>query len=171
MAKARGSTAEEIERIRLLQERVYAAARAGEVTEDLESEIHEQVKVQFEKIPENQRPPIDAFVQKELQRITSPNFRYLLEYSPPDVLKQIRCPTLAVFGESDSAVPAKVNEIAMKEAFQAGGKASLTVKVIPKANHVFMEANTGTPEEIPHLKNEFAPGFLDTVAEWVLDKR
>lgn len=170
MAKARGSTAEEIERIRLLQERVYAAARAGEVTGDLESEIHEQVKVQFDKVPENQRPPICAFVQKEIDRILSPNFRYLLEYSPPEVLKQIRCPTLAVFGESDSAVPAEVNQIAMREAFRAGGKASLTLRVIPEANHVFMTADIGTPEEIPYLKKEFAPGFLDAVAEWVLDK-
>lgn len=171
MGQARGASDAEIQKILTLQRQVSTAARLGRVTEDLTREIREQVTKQLEKLPENQRPPVDAFVQAELDRILSPNFRYLLDYNPHEVLKAVKCSTLAVFGGMDTAVPAEVNLAAMKEAYQDGGNTDLTIKVIPKANHVFMEADTGTPEEIPQLRKEFVPGFLDMVAEWVLHVR
>jgi dienelactone hydrolase len=167
MGEARGASDEEIQKIHALQKRIYEAARSGKVLNDLESEIREQVTKQFEKLPESQRPPVDAFVQMELARILSPNFRYLLDFDPKEVLKKVKCPVLAVFGEMDNAVPAEVNRAAMREAYQAGGNANLTIKVIPRANHVFMEADSGTPDEIPHLRKAFAPIFLKVLAEWV----
>jgi len=39
---------------------------------------------------------------------------------------------------------------------------------VPKANHLYQEARTGSASEYATLKKEFAPGFLDAVGQWVV---
>jgi hypothetical protein len=43
-----------------------------------------------------------------------------------------------------------------------------TVKVFPKANHLFLAAKSRSPKEYGTLKKEFIPGFLETMSEWIL---
>jgi hypothetical protein len=42
--------------------------------------------------------------------------------------------------------------------------------VIPNANHLFITAKTGSLKEYAGLPKEFAPGFLDSISDW-LQKR
>ena len=41
------------------------------------------------------------------------------------------------------------------------------IVVLPSANHLYQEANTGSASEYATLKKEFVPGFLDLLASWI----
>ncbi|HJY63230.1 MAG TPA: alpha/beta hydrolase, partial [Ignavibacteria bacterium] len=56
------------------------------------------------------------------------------------------------------------------DALKKGANKDYKVVIIPKANHLFQEATTGSPSEYATLKKEFIPGFLETVSEWILQR-
>jgi pimeloyl-ACP methyl ester carboxylesterase len=168
MASVQGMDESELQELQLMQKRIYQAARSGEVDETLKAEIHKQVVKQLERFPEDRRPAVDPLVQSEIERIQGPAFRYLLDFTPKEVFAKVECPTLAIYGEMDPAVPAKPNQTAIESVFRENDNAELIIQVIPRANHFYMEAKTGAPEELPQLKKEFVPGFLDIVSDWIL---
>jgi hypothetical protein len=43
------------------------------------------------------------------------------------------------------------------------------VESVPDANHLFQQADTGSPNEYATLPKEFAPGFLDLVTGWITE--
>ena len=77
-------------------------------------------------------------------------------------------PVLALFGGLDVQVDADQNSPALKTALDRAQNSDVTVKVFPKANHLFQEAVTGGVEEYATLPTVFVPGFLDTIADWLL---
>lgn len=169
MGRARGATEEEIQEIQRGLKQIYRASRSGKVDEAFKADMHTQASETLKNLPEEQRPPVDQFVQAQLDRILSPNFRYLLELDVTAVFKKIQCPTLALFGE-DYVVPAKEHRAAMKAAFEAGGNKSFTTRTVPRASHLFTDMGAGPREPIPS-KIVFAPGFPDVIADWILKRK
>ncbi len=47
------------------------------------------------------------------------------------------------------------------------GNPDFTIITLPDANHSFQTAYVGTPEQYGQLGADFAPGFLDTLTEWI----
>ncbi len=45
-----------------------------------------------------------------------------------------------------------------------------TFLVFPRANHLFQEAATGSPNEYARLPKAFVPGFLETIGEWLIGR-
>ncbi len=80
------------------------------------------------------------------------------------------CPVLFLFGELDTQVPAEVNRMAIWDVLKKSGNNDYTLKTIPKANHVFQVANTGSPSEYMSLEKKFVPGFLEFMSDWVLKR-
>ena len=170
MARARGTTEEKIQEIRRGLKQVYQASRSGKVDVELEAGIRKQTIETLKNLPEKQRPPVDSFVQAQIDRILSPNFRYLLDFQPTDVFRKIQCPTLALFGELGFMVPAQRQPEFMKAAFEAGGNMAFTMQMIPRASHIFTDAKAG-PQEIIPSKIIFAPGFPDAIFDWILQRK
>jgi len=170
MGRASGTSEAEIQKLLSLQRSIHEAARAGEFGEQLKSDLDEQTAKTLQKLPEKERPPVETVVEMQLRQLQSPGYRYLLEFDPAQALSKVRCPVLALFGALDTAVPEIPNREEIVEALQAGGNPDYSVISIPRANHFFMEARTGAPEEIPQLEKRFVLGFLDTVTEWILQK-
>ena len=96
--------------------------------------------------------------------------KYFLRYDPYDALTKVKCPVLMLFGELDLQVPPKQNEEPMLKALKNGGNTDYKSVIFPKANHLFQEARTGSPNEYASLKKEFVPGFLETVSAWILER-
>lgn len=149
LMKLSGSPPEEIAKILALQERVYRAVRTGEGWEELSKEI-----------PAGQ-----------LAGARSPWFRHFIDFDPVTVLRQVRRPVLALFGELDLQVPAGPNRDAMAKALEEGGNRSVTVRTFPGANHLFQKAVTGSPAEYATLPKELVPGLLDRIAGWIREQR
>ena len=77
-------------------------------------------------------------------------------------------PVLALFGGLDVQVDADQNSSALKAALDMAKNSDVTVEVIPDANHLFQAAKTGSVQEYAILPTDFVPGFLDTIADWLL---
>jgi len=94
--------------------------------------------------------------------------KYFLMYDPVPALTKVKCPVLAIFGEKDLQVAPSQNKKPIEDALKKGANKDYKIVIIPKANHLFQEAVTGSPSEYATLKKEFIPGFLETVSEWIL---
>jgi hypothetical protein len=74
---------------------------------------------------------------------------------------------LAIFGGLDKQVPVSLNRKPMEEALAKSRTKDWKIEVLPKANHLFQTAVTGSPGEYASLEKKFLPGFLDLMTEWI----
>jgi hypothetical protein len=87
-------------------------------------------------------------------------------YDPALTLRQLLVPTLALFGELDNNIVAEKNRAAWEAALKAGGNRDYTLSILPKANHLLLEAKVGSNAEMPSLRR-FVPEYLPTVRDWL----
>jgi pimeloyl-ACP methyl ester carboxylesterase len=92
--------------------------------------------------------------------------RRLFFYDPAPTLEQLRVPILAIFGELDNNILADKNAAAWRTALQVGGHPDFTVTILPKANHLQLEATRGTNAEVASLRR-FVPAYSATVYQWL----
>jgi pimeloyl-ACP methyl ester carboxylesterase len=96
--------------------------------------------------------------------------RFFLKYEPATALEKTVCPALMYFGGLDLQVPVTQNEVPMRDALTKAGNKNFEIKVFEKANHLFQEAGTGSPNEYAKLKKEFVDGFLEYTGNWILKR-
>ncbi len=102
-------------------------------------------------------------------------WKYHMDTDVDPVLKDMKVPTLVVLGANDPKIPAPLIKKRMENIFLAGNHRESVVRVFSDATHniVASPANCGflCPPDIvgtgPVLP-WFAPGYLDTVSEWVI---
>ena len=92
--------------------------------------------------------------------------RRLYFYDPAPVLRQLQVPTLALFGELDNNIVAQKNKAAWEAALTAGRHSDYTLLIVPKANHLLLEAKIGSNEEMPSLQR-VVPTYYTTVHGWL----
>ncbi len=111
----------------------------------------------------------EVFVDQILGQLTSPWMSYFIKHDPSKVLQKVDCPVLAIVGEKDLQVPAKVNLEAIEEALKAGGNTNYTIKELPGLNHLFQEAKTGSPSEYAQIDQTISPDALELMSSWILE--
>jgi uncharacterized protein len=94
------------------------------------------------------------------------SIRRIYFHDPAPTLRQLRLPTLALFGELDTNIVAEKNRAAWEAALKAGGHPDYTLRIVPKANHIHLEAKTGTNPEMASLQR-FVPAYFTTIDEWL----
>ena len=94
--------------------------------------------------------------------------QYFIKYDPSLILKKVKCPVLAVNGENDLQVPAKVNLDAIRKALENAGNKKVTIKLFPKLNHLFQESVTGSPAEYETIEQTFSPAALKEISDWLI---
>jgi pimeloyl-ACP methyl ester carboxylesterase len=87
-------------------------------------------------------------------------------YDPAPTLRQLQVPTLALFGELDNNILADKNKAGWEAALKAGGHRDYTVQILPKANHMQLEARVGNNAEIPSLQR-FVAAYFTVVQDWL----
>jgi pimeloyl-ACP methyl ester carboxylesterase len=92
--------------------------------------------------------------------------RRLYFYDPAPTLRQLRVPTLAIFGELDNNIVAEKNRAAWDNALKAAGNSDYELHVLSRANHLMLEAKVGSNAEMPSLQR-FVPGYSRLVVEWL----
>ena len=159
---------------------VQAEIRAMELTmaedwEALEEHLFEAYRAQFEMLPEEARPPADQIEPLALQtaqteaegRYRDPWFRYFLRHDPGQDWRRVTVPVLALFAEHDLQVDAELNREPLARALERAGNDAASIVTLGRANHLFLEIETGGVLEYPDLEMAFAPGFLELVGEWL----
>lgn len=92
--------------------------------------------------------------------------RLVYFYDPAPALRQLRAPTLALFGELDNNILAGKNRAAWNGALEAAGNRDYTLVTLRKANHMMLEAEVGSNAEMSSLRG-FVPEYFTTVHEWL----
>jgi len=95
-----------------------------------------------------------------------PYYRMLMDFDPAPYWRRVRCPILLFFGEVDATVPPREAWPPIERALREGGNDRFTQTVLPRANHLFLEAQTGGRDEYPGL-SRFAPGYFGAMARWL----
>ncbi len=166
---------EEVEKdIEFLKEALDAAV-SGNGWDIVKKKSRIKLEEEYDKMSEEEKNSIQdkekwisSAVDMRLNTLTSPWMKYFLTYEPAPVLENVKCPVLLLFGGKDLQVPPHQNEKPMSDALKKGGNKHFDVKIFPDANHLFQEAQTGSPSEYGSLKKEFVTGFTDYVTNWIL---
>ncbi len=109
--------------------------------------------------------PPDAFAATK-QDPSWDELRRVYFYDPAPALRRLRAPTLALFGELDDNIVAEKNKSAWQRALESGGHPDYTLRILPRANHLQLEATVGSNAEMPSLQR-FVPAYFATVEEWL----
>jgi uncharacterized protein len=116
----------------------------------------------------NNDMPEENFIKIQVNTLTNPWMQYLLKYNPAPILANVKCPVLALNGEKDLQIPAKINLEAIKRGLEKGKNKNVTTKELPNLNHLFQECTTGSPSEYGKIEQTFAPIALNEISSWLL---
>jgi len=172
--ESQGLTGEELSEQLDFVEEVREAVETDTGWEEVEQEMRRLLYQSIERMPLLERALItdddawvDTVAQAQLETLRSPWYRSFYVYDPGPALRELALPVLAVFAEHDVQVPAETNAAAIGRALTEAGNADYTVTVLPGTNHLFQSAVTGSVSGHAQPEAGFAPGFLETITDWI----
>lgn len=170
IGKAGGETAEKLKINQTINkgafDRVIKLADTKVLKSELELYFQQKLKEYRSVKPEGMSE--ERFIQTQVMTLTSPWMRFFIKYDPATALTSVKCPVLAINGEKDLQVPAKINLDAIKMNLEKGKNKKVTTKSFPNLNHLFQECTTGSPNEYAKIEQTFAPVALDEITNWLL---
>jgi uncharacterized protein (TIGR03067 family) len=173
MQQTFGATEKQIDFNMALQKRFFAVLKEEKDDAAAERKVRSAIKEEFGKLPEADRKEMmavkDAF-EKQMVAPTFPWHRYFLSHDPRPVMGKVSCPVLALFGEKDIQVPPGHHAKEMEKALRAGRNKDVTVKVIPRANHLFQKCTFGSVHEYCAIPQTISPEVLELIAGWIREK-
>lgn len=119
---------------------------------------------------EQQQADNPELLEKSVEALLTPWFRFFLTYDPATALRLLRVPVLVVTGELDLQVDPEQNMPAIETALEQGGNADTTTRVLPGLNHLFQHTETGRPSEYATIEETLAPELLELVTSWLLER-
>ena len=108
-----------------------------------------------------------AAIESSIQVATTAWFRSLIRQDPAVYLRNIKMPVLALFGEKDFQVDARVSSEAVRASLAAAGNPDHEVRSLPGLNHLFQHAGTGNIDEYSTIEETFSPEVLATIGDWI----
>jgi len=166
---ANGVGIDKIRKDREVAKEMYAIVESESDTSVLKEKLREFLRTASAELNDTtgKREQNEAAIERSVQVLTSPWFRFFLSYDPLPALKKARCPVLALNGEKDLQVPARVNLEGIKLAVTEGRNSQVTTTMMPGLNHLFQHATTGSPTEYARIEETFAPEALSTINDWI----
>jgi pimeloyl-ACP methyl ester carboxylesterase len=171
--RANGTSEEEIRKNLDDSRRIYGVLKTGKEKEALEADLRRMYEEDMAKLSEEERKKeevSDAAFEGQIKQVLSDWFLYFLTYDPRPVLREVRCPVLALNGEKDLQVPPTENLAEIGKALKAGGNGDVTLKEMPGLNHLFQTAETGAVSEYGKIEETIAPEVLKIVGDWILER-
>lgn len=166
--KANGKNPAELEKelafLKQSLDMVVAGTNLDEVKIQLTDTLRQQLTNSPKLLPEGMTTET---VNQFVETLTTPWLQYFLTFDPGSSLAAVSCPVLALFGEKDLQVPPKENLSAIKNALSKGGNKNVIIKEIPNLNHLFQEAETGSPTEYGTIEQTFSPVVLEEITTWI----
>ncbi|MCH8318742.1 MAG: alpha/beta hydrolase, partial [Bacteroidetes bacterium] len=171
IGKASGISDTVLQKARAINKGAFDIVLKSNNTDSLEIELTSYIKQAIKDNPESEKSAgmsEEDYVKLQVNQLTSPWMNYFIKYNPALILEKVKCPVLAINGEKDLQVPAKVNLDAIKKALEKGGNKNVTTKELPNLNHLFQECETGSPSEYATIEQTFSPIALAEILNWIL---
>ena len=108
----------------------------------------------------------DQAIEQSVTQMNSPWFRFFMHYDPVLALEGVAVPVLALFGDKDLQVPPLQSADAVEHALRRNDDA--TIEILPGLNHLFQEAQTGSPAEYQAIEETMNPAALSAISGWIL---
>lgn len=156
IARAMGAPEAALAQNRDLQKRLLDAARSTPSPLELRKKAEEILAA----VPEPQR-------NAQVNQLLTPWMRFFINFDPAPVIRRIKCPVLALFGELDLQVLSAQNSPVMEQALREAGNPRTEIHRLAKLNHLFQPATTGTPQEYGAIETTIDPKALDLVTAWL----
>ena len=113
---------------------------------------------QWEQLFKNGRFPIPPLFEVEALD---------MYYDAPAVIRNVRQPVLAIFGEMDRLTPPRESAAIWARELHLAGNRDYSIRLFPRATHGILETDgTGNPFEILP-ERRLAPGYLQTMFDWI----
>lgn len=109
----------------------------------------------------------DEIAQKQAQQLTTPWFRWFLDYDPLPALEKLDMPVLALNGSKDLQVPPDPNLKLIRAALAKSDSKNVEVKELEGLNHLFQTAKTGSPSEYQQIEQTIDPAVLELLGSWI----
>ncbi len=171
--KAMGADPEKVDQKVRTQRRVLAAIKSEKDGLKAKEAVQSILQETRDSLPEPQREEFDkekGAIDAQLDRLDSPWIRFFLSFDPRSTLAQVRCPVLAVNGANDVQVAPRANLEAIEKALRSGGNDRITIKELPRLNHLFQTSETGLPAEYARIEETIAPAALALIGDWIKEQ-
>lgn len=106
-------------------------------------------------------------IDLQFMELKMPWYAYFLNYDPGPSWLLLRCPTLAIWGESDVQVLPGLNGAAIQQMVERNPGLEATLAVLPRINHMMQTCETGLPEEYDEIDETVSPYVLDAIRKWL----
>lgn len=106
--------------------------------------------------------------QAIIYELTSKWIKTFIPLDPADYIKNIKCPSLILFGEKDLQVPAILNSDLMNKILSNTQKEFVKIFILPSCNHLFQTCNTGNIYEYALIKETISESTLNIIKEFLL---
>ncbi len=168
VSKSMGVPGEVVAQNRVLNEKLFAILRGESKPAEAEKKLTAAAREALAQMPEDQRKLVQPGLEAQVTSANSPWFRYFLTYDPGPALRKLHCPVLAMNGELDVQVSARQNLPVIAKALEDAGNRDYEIVKLPKLNHLFQTATTGSPSEYAAISETISPVALDILAQWIL---
>ncbi len=152
---------------RALNQKFFAILRGESNPDEAGKKLMAALAEALAEMPEDQRKLMQPGLEAQVKSANSAWFRYFLAYDPGPALRKAHCPVLAMNGELDAQVSAQQNLPAIAKALEDGGNRDYEIVKLPKLNHLFQTATTGSPGEYATISETFSPVALDVISDWI----
>jgi uncharacterized protein len=167
IARASGAKDSEIQQAKKINTGVYELVKKATNNDSLIKDLTEYINVSMNDMPKSEKPDENT-IKSQISQITNPWMQFFIKYDPYPVLKDVKCPVLAINGSKDLQVPPKVNLEAIRKGLEEGGNKNVTIQELPGLNHLFQECTTGSPQEYAQIQQTFSPAALSVISTWIL---
>jgi uncharacterized protein len=171
LLRAAGAGDEAVARHLAIQQAVLAALREEKTDADFERRARAEVSRLLGQMTEEQRLATglsEAALGGQLRMMLTPWYRSIVAYDPGTTLMRVGVPVLALGGGLDLQVPSRENLSAIEGALKAGGNRNYKTVELPRLNHLFQTAATGSPVEYGQIEETMSPEALKTISDWIL---
>lgn len=91
----------------------------------------------------------------------------LMQTDPSEYLRKLDVPVLAVFGEKDIQVDAKVNSELLERISSECGIEAFQIEVLSNLNHLFQNSVSGSIQEYSTIEETFDPAAMEMICGWI----
>lgn len=122
-------------------------------------------------VPFGAKPSAEATaaIEGQVQQLTSPWFRFFIDYDPRPALSKLTIPVLSLHGDKDLQVPVKDNVPAIRAALDKAGSKRAIVRTLPGLNHLLQTARTGLPMEYGSIEETMSPSALSAIGDFIAE--